>query len=65
MVIEHCQCRSRLLRSQHFIPPLILNVNFTKQKLKISYPQDSNWGLPGWEHAVIATDWKPAEWESP
>ena len=39
MVIEHCQCWSPLLRSQNFTLPLIQNVNFIKQKLKISYPE--------------------------
>ena len=36
---------------------LILNTNFMKRELKISY---SNW-----EPAVITTDWEPADWEYP
>ena len=32
---------------------------------KSSYPQDSNWGTPNWEPAVITADWEPADWEYP
>ena len=45
--------------------PLNLSTNFTNQDLKIDYPQDSHWGTPDKQPAVIITDWESAEWESP
>ena len=59
------QCWSLPIRSQNFMPALILNTTFIKRESKICYSFDSNWDPPDLEPAVITTDWKPADWEYP
>ena len=52
------QFQSPLLRSQDFMPPLILDRNFIKWELKNCYPYDR-------DAAVINTSWEPNEWDTP